>query len=60
MTPISGFIAPIRRPGALGVHALDHFCLAAPDLEAADHKPEDAFKPGGPEPPADFVTNVEA
>jgi catechol 2,3-dioxygenase-like lactoylglutathione lyase family enzyme len=35
MTQISGFIAPTRRPGALGVHSLDHFCLAVPDLEAA-------------------------
>jgi catechol 2,3-dioxygenase len=35
MTQIRGFIAPTRRPGALGVHSLDHFCLAVPDLEAA-------------------------
>ena len=35
MTQIKGFIAPERRAGALGVHSLDHFCLAVPDLEAA-------------------------
>ena len=35
MTQIRGFIAPTRRVDALGVHSLDHFCLAVPDLEAA-------------------------
>jgi catechol 2,3-dioxygenase-like lactoylglutathione lyase family enzyme len=35
MTQIRGFIAPTRRPDALGVHSLDHFCLAVPDLETA-------------------------
>jgi len=35
MTQIGQFIAPSRRPDALGVHSLDHFALAVPDLEAA-------------------------
>lgn len=35
MTQIGHFIAPSRRPNALGVHSLDHFALAVPDLEEA-------------------------
>jgi catechol 2,3-dioxygenase len=32
---IGTYIAPTRRPNQLGVHSLDHFALAVPDLEAA-------------------------
>ena len=35
MTQIGHFVAPSRRPNALGVHSLDHFALAVPDLQAA-------------------------
>jgi catechol 2,3-dioxygenase-like lactoylglutathione lyase family enzyme len=35
MTQIGHYIAPSRRPNALGVHSLDHFALAVPDLEYA-------------------------
>ena len=35
MTQIGAYIAPTRRPNALGVHSLDHFTLAVPDLEDA-------------------------
>jgi catechol 2,3-dioxygenase len=35
MTQIRGYIPPTRRPDALGVHSLDHFALAVPDLEPA-------------------------
>lgn len=35
MTQIGGYIRPSRRPCALGVHSLDHFALAVPDLEEA-------------------------
>ena len=35
MTSIGHYIAPSRRPDALGVHSLDHFSLTVPDLEAA-------------------------
>ncbi len=35
MTEIKGFIKPSRRPGELGVHSLDHFHLAVPDLAVA-------------------------
>src|SRR5690242_2144467 len=35
MTQIGGFIAPTRRPGELGVHSVDHFNFAVPDLAAA-------------------------
>ncbi len=35
MTQIGRYIPPSRRPGALGVHSLDHFALAVPDLEEA-------------------------
>ena len=35
MTAISGFIAPTRKPGVLGVHSVDHFSLTVPNLEEA-------------------------
>ncbi len=35
MTQIGRYIAQSRRPSALGVHSLDHFALAVPDLEQA-------------------------
>ena len=35
MTQIGRYIASSRRPNALGVHSLDHFALAVPDLEEA-------------------------
>ena len=35
MTQIGHFIAASRRPDALGVHSLDHFALAVPDLGVA-------------------------
>jgi catechol 2,3-dioxygenase len=35
MTQIKGHIAPTRRPGALGVHSLDHFAFSVPDLAVA-------------------------
>ena len=35
MTAMQGYIAPRRRPGELGVHSLDHWSLAVPDLEVA-------------------------
>ncbi len=35
MTQIGHYIAPSRRPNALGVHSLDHFALAVPDLKEA-------------------------
>lgn len=35
MTQIGHYIAASRRPGALGVHSLDHFALAVPDLQDA-------------------------
>ena len=35
MTEITGFIRPTRRPGALGVHSLDHFSMTVPDLARA-------------------------
>jgi catechol 2,3-dioxygenase len=35
MTAINGFIEPTRRAGTLGVHSLDHFSFAVPDLKAA-------------------------
>ena len=37
MTAIQGFIKPSRRPGELGVHSLDRFHFAAPDLAVARH-----------------------
>ncbi len=35
MTQIGHYIAPSRRPNALGVHSLDYFALAVPNLEEA-------------------------
>ncbi len=35
MTQIGGFISPTRRPDALGVHSLDYFSFAVPDLAKA-------------------------
>jgi catechol 2,3-dioxygenase-like lactoylglutathione lyase family enzyme len=35
MTAITGFIAPTRRPDALGVHSVDHCSLVVPDLAVA-------------------------
>jgi catechol 2,3-dioxygenase-like lactoylglutathione lyase family enzyme len=35
MTHPTPHIAPSRRPGALGIHSLDHFALSVPDLENA-------------------------
>jgi catechol 2,3-dioxygenase len=37
MTAISGYIQPTRRAGALGVHSVDHFSFAVPDLKVAEH-----------------------
>ena len=37
MTAITGFVEPVRRPGELGVHSLDHFSLQVPDLAKARH-----------------------
>src|SRR5579875_1268225 len=34
-TQIGGFIGPTRRPGALGVHSVDIFNVAVPDLTVA-------------------------
>ncbi|HEX3347764.1 MAG TPA: VOC family protein [Acetobacteraceae bacterium] len=35
MTQIGGFVAPTRRPGELGVHSVDLFSFAVPDLNVA-------------------------
>ena len=35
MTANPGFVKPTRRPGALGVHSLDHFHFVVPDLAPA-------------------------
>jgi len=35
VTQIRGFIPPTRRPNALGIHSLDYFSLAVPDLGEA-------------------------
>jgi len=35
MTAIQGFIKPTRRPGELGVHSVDRFHFAVPDLAVA-------------------------
>ncbi|RBP02866.1 catechol-2,3-dioxygenase [Roseiarcus fermentans] len=35
MTAIQGYVKPTRRPGALGVHSLDHFHFVVPDLAVA-------------------------
>ena len=37
MTAIRGHVAATRRPGALGVHSIDHFALMVPDLKVAEH-----------------------
>ena len=36
MTQIQGYIKPQKRPGELGVHSLDHFHFAVPDLQVAE------------------------
>jgi catechol 2,3-dioxygenase-like lactoylglutathione lyase family enzyme len=36
MTQIQGFVPPTRRPGELGVHSLDQFTFAVPDLKIAE------------------------
>ena len=35
MTAITGYIKPSRREGVLGVHSMDHYHMAVPDLEEA-------------------------
>lgn len=35
MTQITGFVGPTRRPGELGVHSVDTFNIAVPDLKSA-------------------------
>src|ERR1041385_2969827 len=35
MTQIRTLAQPVRRPGELGVHSLDHFNFSVPDLKAA-------------------------
>lgn len=35
MTQITGFVGPTRRPGEIGVHSVDSFNIAVPDLKAA-------------------------
>ena len=35
MTQNRGFIPPMRRPGVLGIHSIDHFAIQVPDLEVA-------------------------
>jgi catechol 2,3-dioxygenase-like lactoylglutathione lyase family enzyme len=37
MTAIHGYIQPARRPGELGVHSVDHFHFAVPDLAVAQN-----------------------
>src|SRR5215471_17075488 len=37
MTAIHGYIRPSRRPGELGVHSVDHFHFAVPDLSVAQN-----------------------
>jgi catechol 2,3-dioxygenase len=37
MTAIKGFIEPSRRPGELGIHSVDHFHFAVPDLAVAQN-----------------------
>jgi catechol 2,3-dioxygenase len=37
MTAIHGYIQPSRRPGELGVHSVDHFHFAVPDLTVAQN-----------------------
>ncbi len=33
MTAIAGYVAPTRGPGELGVHSVDGFNVAVPDLK---------------------------
>jgi hypothetical protein len=35
MTAIHGYIKPSRRPGELGIHSVDHFHVAVPELAVA-------------------------
>ena len=37
MTAIHGYIKPNRRPGELGIHSVDHFHFAVPDLAVAQN-----------------------
>jgi len=37
MTAIHGYIKPSRRPGELGIHSVDHFHFAVPDLAVAQN-----------------------
>ena len=37
MTAIHGYIQPSRRPGELGIHSVDHFHFAVPDLTVAQN-----------------------
>jgi catechol 2,3-dioxygenase len=37
MTAIQGLIKPTRRPGELGIHSVDHFHFAVPDLAVAQN-----------------------
>ncbi len=37
MTQIASYVPPLRRPGELGVHSLDHFSLVVPNLAEAEH-----------------------
>ena len=37
MTQIGKFIPSQKRPGELGIHSMDHFVLAVPDMEKARH-----------------------
>jgi catechol 2,3-dioxygenase-like lactoylglutathione lyase family enzyme len=37
MTAIKGYIEPSRRPGELGIHSVDHFHFAVPDLAVAQN-----------------------
>ena len=37
MTAIHGYIQPSRRPGELGIHSVDHFHFAVPDLSVAQN-----------------------
>ena len=37
VTEIKGHINPMRRPGELGIHSVDHFHFVVPDLKAAQH-----------------------
>ena len=36
MTQIQGYVAPTRRPGELGVHSMNQFNLAVPDVKVAE------------------------